>query len=56
MSRYPDGMQSGRDVEVDLKCQNCGHCWEVPGRHDLGTTELIDEDDAECPVCGAWGE
>ena len=46
--------QSGfHTTEIELRCRN-GHQWVAPGFSEWGGTWLYDENQAQCPTCGAW--
>lgn len=54
MSNYPCGMRSSYETTVDLRCADCGLDFEAEGLWDLGSVELIDDRDAQCPGCSSW--
>lgn len=54
MSLYPPGTDAApHDVEITLRCEECGEGWLVDGVVHLGA---LDPYDASCPDCGSDGE
>jgi len=55
---YPPGAYNGdyRECEVDYECPNCGRTWQASAIYEFGHTELLNEDDSQCPDCGEEGD
>lgn len=58
MSEHPEYRPPPLHREIDLYCQHqlCGEKWQAPAITDLGMTDLVNEEDILCPVCGRAGE
>ena len=44
------------DSTIELECGMCEEHWDVACTTQDGMTDLINEDDANCPICGNVAE
>lgn len=47
--------RNGR-YHAKCKCEKCSHEWTLLVDCEYGTTNLINDDDMECPECGLEAE